>query len=304
MSRKLIVLCLSTAVACFSLAPSAQAQVFLEGGEFSAAGTTTPFTTAFDNDLEFLTPFEDSGFGNFAAEPVGWFGNYNRLYWNVSPPEDSQKADGDFGWGNRFDFGFMTPDNAGWGCQLLQMGGPNLPINSSEMSGFEFDRMFQMPLQNGTVLTPAFAVRYMSIIDRTVPMSDPSFGSVASAGTAPPTKNNLIGGQFGLGWHMRRGPWRVGTNAKMYVAENFQVFSTRQNVNNQIVDGPGTSRREFVPAGELGLQMSYSLTRDFALDIGWSMLYMGRGMARSGQVDANDENMMYNGIGMGMSFNR
>jgi hypothetical protein len=307
MSRKLIVLCLSTAVACFSLAPSARAQVFLEGGEFSAAGTTTPFTTAFDNDLEFLTPFEDSGFGNFAAEPVGWFGNYNRLYWNVSPPEDSQKADGDFGWGNRFDFGFMTPDRSGWLVDIVGMSGPNLPTNSSEMSGFEVDRMWQMPLENGTMLMPNFAVRYMNIIDRTLPMNHPRFGTVGSAGNNSPTKNNIIGGQVGLGWQMRRGAWVVDTNAKMFVAENFQVFTTQVfNPNDpaNFASGPGTSRREFVPCGELNLNIAYSLTRDIAMNLGWDMIYMGSGIARQGQVEANDESMMYNGLGFGITFNR
>lgn len=274
-------------------------------GEFSPAGTATPYTTAFDGDLQFFTPFEDSGFGDVQAEPVGWFLSYDRLYWNVSPPEQSQKGDGDFGWGNRYNIGYMTPENNGWMVDLVDMNGPNLPLNSSEMSGFAFERMYELQLANGTFLTPNFAIRYVNIIDRTLSTSDPGFGTVTSAGTAPPTKNNIIGGQFGLGWHMRRGPWRVSTNSKLFVAQNFQVFNYYvRNANNQLVDGPGFSKKEFVPAGELQLDLDYSLTRDIAVNVGWDLLYFAKGIARQQQDRANNENMMYTGIGLGIVFNR
>ena len=295
-----VVVCTISTASAQDLLPA-----FMTPGEYSPSGTTAPYSTAFDGDLQFFTPFEDGAFGDLQAEPIGWFGQYKRCYWNVSAPEQSQQADGDFGWGNRYDIGFTTPDGAGWMCDILDMSGPNLPLNSSEMSGFSFDRMWQMPLSNGTMLMPNFAVRYVNIIDRTVPITDSTFGEFDSAGRASPTKNSIIGGQMGLGWQMRRGAWQVQTNAKLYCAENFQVF-TSQFVNSQseVATGPGTSRREFVPAGELNLNMNYSLTRDIAVNIGWDMLYFGRGIARQGQVEFNDENMMYTGVGFGLTFNR
>lgn len=294
---------MSALAACLCLLPVARGQEFtpfLEQGEYSPAGTTSAYTMPFDYDLQAFSPFEVDDFGTVAPRRTGWFFTYNRLYWNVTPPEASQKADGDFGWGNRLDIGYMTPENAGWMFEGLQMSGPNLPNNSSEMSGFEFDRIFRTtPLENGSYFTPSIGLRYVNIIDRTIPFSD-----TGSAGTGPPNKNNIVGGQVGLGWQFRKGQWQIATNSKLFVAENFQVFETRfVNANNMLVGGPGTSRKEFVPAGELRFDASYYLTRDIALNFGWELLYFGRGITRAQQLQANDESMMYTGALFGVVWN-
>lgn len=267
---------------------------YLSPGQYSAAGTTSPYTTPFDHDLEFFTPFEINDFGSDSPQRTGWFFTYDRLYWNVSAPTVTTKGDGDFGWGNRFNVGYFTPERQGWMFEAIEMSGPNVANNSSEMAGITFERMWRMdPLENGSILTPNISIRYMSIIDRTVP-----FDTTALAqGTAAPTKNNIIGGQAGLGWHMQRGHWLISTNAKVFVAENFQVFEFG-------VAQPGATSREFVPAGELRFDSSYYLTRDLALNFGWEMIYLGSGIARAGQLQSNDERMIYTGALFGFVFNK
>jgi hypothetical protein len=303
MSSKRIWIWLSAFLACTSMLPSASAQSFgpyQYDGEWSAADPSTPsYTTPFNGDLQFFTPFEQGVTGFPQAQRSGFFLDYRRCYMNVSAPAVTRKADGDFGWGNRIDVGYMTPENIGWMFESLTMDGPNVPNNSSEMAGFEFDQMFRMqPFDNASTLTPTFGIRYINIIDRTVP-----FGNQGDQGTAAPTKNNIIGGQFGLQWTFRRGPWQVSTAGKALAAENFQVFTFYQSTGNQLVDGPGASRREFVPGGELRFDASYFITRDIALNFGWEMLWLGRGIARAQQLNLNDENMVYNGANIGISYN-
>lgn len=303
MSNQRICACLSALAACLCLLTVARGQdftPFLEQGEYSPAGTRTPYTMPFDYDMQAFTPFEIDDYGSVAPRQTGWFIHYDRLNWNVSAPEASQKADGDFGWGNRIDVGYMTPENAGWMFQGLSMSGPNLPNNSSETAGFEFDRIYRTaPLENGSYFTPSIGVRYINIIDRTIPFSD-----TGSAGTGPPNKNNIVGGQVGLGWRMRKGQWQLSTDSKLFVAENFQIFDSRfVNANNMLVGGPGTSRKEFVPAGELRVDASYYLTRDIAFTFGWTMLYFGKGIARAQQVQANNENMIFTGANFGFAWN-
>ncbi|MCR9296479.1 MAG: hypothetical protein NXI32_27530, partial [bacterium] len=57
----------------------------------------------------------------------GWFGAYDRTYLWMSRPETEPTADkGDFGWGNRYDLGFMDKEDHGWLISLRMMTGPNV----------------------------------------------------------------------------------------------------------------------------------------------------------------------------------
>ena len=58
---------------------------------------------------------------------TGVFATYDRTYLWVSRPETEQSANtGDFGWGNRFDVGFMTSERSGWLATFRSIGGPNV----------------------------------------------------------------------------------------------------------------------------------------------------------------------------------
>ena len=57
----------------------------------------------------------------------GWFVAYDRTNLWVSRPNVEQSANkGDFGWGNRYDIGFMSDDDHGWLFSFRNMGGPNV----------------------------------------------------------------------------------------------------------------------------------------------------------------------------------
>ena len=113
----------------------------------------------FGPDLQFFAPFDPSLYGGGDPPNIGFFFDYERLYWNVKRP--SQRPinrvgfegdfganlniplhqlgdlgllgftgnrqtgyDGDFTWGNRYDFGFMTDEENGWYGSHTHIAGP------------------------------------------------------------------------------------------------------------------------------------------------------------------------------------
>ena len=121
----------------------------------------SPFTEPdhFGPDLQFFAPFDASDYGGGDPPNIGFFFDYSRLYWNVQRP--SQRPinrvglendfgtalniplhqlgdmgllgftgnrptgyDGDFTWGNRYDFGYMTEDDHGWLASMTHIAGP------------------------------------------------------------------------------------------------------------------------------------------------------------------------------------
>ena len=72
----------------------------------------------FNPDWQFFAPVDADALAelpNRKRANTGWFGTYDREYMWISRPNVSQsEANGDFGWGNRYDLGFMTDDRSGW----------------------------------------------------------------------------------------------------------------------------------------------------------------------------------------------
>jgi hypothetical protein len=84
---------------------------------------------SFDPDLQFFAPAEVSDFGGGEPPNTGFYFTYDRMYINASRPDGDPSfddvGDGDFGWGNRCDFGYMTCDCLGWGSSIWHLDGPN-----------------------------------------------------------------------------------------------------------------------------------------------------------------------------------
>lgn len=105
-------------VTALVLTPQVQAQLF------------KPF--AFpqpESDFQFFAPADVDTYGGGPAQKTGWFATYDRVYMNVSRPEDAYDLSnkmGDFTWGNRFDIGFVDEDDhKGWLVTLWHIDGPN-----------------------------------------------------------------------------------------------------------------------------------------------------------------------------------
>lgn len=110
----------------------------------------TPFAPVqFDHDWQPFAPADISEYGNSPKRRYGFFASYERLYWAISKPPtamvgsesaqyvgnyyepntnlelprrnsfDTGVFNGDFGWGNRYDLGWVDMDNKGWLVSIL-----------------------------------------------------------------------------------------------------------------------------------------------------------------------------------------
>lgn len=107
----------------------------------------------FSPDFQFFAPAQIDDYSGGESPNTGFYFTYDRLYLNVSRPvgnaytfdpvttagsifplafsstvDDASLnsgADGDFGWGNRIDLGYMTPERVGWGGTIYHLSGPN-----------------------------------------------------------------------------------------------------------------------------------------------------------------------------------
>lgn len=101
-------------------------------GPVATGQTYHPFADPldYDPDWQFFAPVDVESLTELSPRkraPTGFFGTYDRTYiWMSRPEQEPSKAQGDFGWGNRFDFGFMTEEDQGWLFSLRHMGGPTV----------------------------------------------------------------------------------------------------------------------------------------------------------------------------------
>ncbi|RMF41268.1 MAG: hypothetical protein D6753_09920, partial [Planctomycetota bacterium] len=116
----------------FALRIIAAVAVLATGHVAWGQGVFHPFAEPIhmDTDWQFFAPLDVNTLTEVSPRKranTGWFGAYDRTYLWVSRPQTEQSADtGDFGWGNRYDLGFMTEDDKGWLVSFRNIGGPNV----------------------------------------------------------------------------------------------------------------------------------------------------------------------------------
>lgn len=119
----------------------------------------TPFAPVeFDHDWQPFAPADISEYGNGPHRKYGFFASYERLYWGISKPPtatvgsnaaeglyyepdadqeifqrnsfDTGVFNGDFGWGNRYDLGYVDMNNCGWLVSILSELNQNQTYNN------------------------------------------------------------------------------------------------------------------------------------------------------------------------------
>ena len=96
------------------------------------AETFHPFADPmeFDPDWQFFAPVDVDSLLELSPRKrahVGWFGTYDRTFlWMSRPNVEASAGTGDFGYGNRYDIGFMRDDRSGWLASFRKIGGPNI----------------------------------------------------------------------------------------------------------------------------------------------------------------------------------
>lgn len=201
----------------------------------------TPFIEpdSFGPDFQFFAPADVSSYGGGDPANTGFYVTYDRLYINMQRPKmrpilrvgnepfgfgddlnpdlehnqgllgftgDRETGyDGDFGWGNRYDFGFMTEDDHGWNAVVWHLTGPaqavsvfqerlnrineddepptdpdpiiadrnpreyhlKASINDATFSSVEINKVWRRKeFHNGGVLEPFMGLRYMQFKDK------------------------------------------------------------------------------------------------------------------------------------------
>ncbi|QDV12114.1 hypothetical protein CA51_19900 [Rosistilla oblonga] len=77
------------------------------------------FETAYNADIEELSPKHRANHG--------WYATFDRAYMMVNRSEtEASYTQGDYGWGNRLDFGYMGDDDRGWAMTYWSLTGPNV----------------------------------------------------------------------------------------------------------------------------------------------------------------------------------
>ena len=238
----------------------------------------------FNPDFQLFSPTVNYEYGDEALEGnYGWFFTYDRQYLNVKRA-DSAVNDfaGDFTWGNRFDFGYMTDANHGWWSSVsyLRMGDVNLTqINNFTYTNVEVNKSWRLePFYHGCYLEPFLGVRYFKFNDRLDGY----------------TVNNIIGGQLGTRLFKQVKNFVISGEVCMFAAHNYQFYMT-SDIENE----------EFVIGGETRAEVSYLITRDIAFRMGWDLIFFGQGIGRGNlPLTHTDEDMMVTGLTFGFTVNR
>lgn len=369
MSITRILFCLAAVVSLLGTAATARSQVW------------QPFIDpeTFDMPLDPFARNEIIDFGAGKQPNTGWYFTYDRAYITMSRPDEEtngawnndgnfvpdlpfeKHAIGDKGWGNRYDFGYMTEEGVGWAMSIFHLGGPhayyNQPspepyasfqqsiaqapylrqsLNDATLTSVELNRVWRLdPLHHGSVLEPFIGVRYMDFKDRVFrsdlvanelfPLIPPPFSIYEELRIR--NNNTMIGGQLGMRWHTRRGPWVLSTEARGFAMGNYQSY-------NELVDGkaivylnPDETETDFqeiilvdsdqrtyrsnsstrmVSGGELRVEAAYEVTQAVALRGGLELTGF-HGVARGMMVDGlwlNNQTVFAAGVTFGFVVNR
>ncbi len=275
------------------LAPLAALATFTIG--FPAGGQEIPASPMesgfFDHDMQFFAPADLSEFGNGPEAPIGWYFSYNRTFINISSPRNIPQVGtprsnrGGWGWGNRYDIGFMTEENKGW---LLEIFRTSVPV-TQETNSVALNRVYRLePLHNGGIIETFFGPRFISFQDRL-------FTFPAGVSTVQSASNDMVGGQVGFRYFQSCGRWTLSSQIKGFAGENFQDHS---------LGTPVGTAEEFVWAGDLRCDAAYTLTKDISLTGGFQVLGFGQGIMREAIPLDNDHELTIAGFAFGFEINR
>jgi hypothetical protein len=134
-------------------------------------------------------------------------------------------------------------------------------------------------------------------------------------------ENYMVGAQLGFRLNKKVGHWNLSSDVKFFALQNFQLLtsklvSTRTHYVPHIAtqDTVILERQEafinhddaseFVWGGEVRAEATYTLTRDVSLRTGFTMLDLGRGIGRGGDLAFNQQDVLMVGATFGVDVNR
>lgn len=367
------------------------------------------FTSLYDPFCDLDTHWFEPIYCDCPEGPLnsGWFFGYSRMHLNVSRPRSNDQVfydpdpdpnfptpladqipsiyqgmaagdhEGDWAWGNRFDFGWISEEGNGFWFVARKLDSPDervtfdnidlnddaavrpddepwgptfATVNGLRMWGFEGNKIWRLaPTPKGTVLEPFVGLRYVRLRDHAdrndiftnafeqlqFPEIGPANGTVLRTvdfnyrDAQITTDNDLFGGQLGVRSRWRRGRWEVTSDLRALLFWNHQSreiigdnelqaqnFAGTYDANGQLAgvaesglelqsfgqDQSYDTANTFVYGGELDLQLSFDVTKGFALTLGGQVIAFGDGVGRG--MSSTDDSLVMTGVTAGFAINR
>ena len=298
----------ATVVTLLFGATSVNAQTHIPSPRYQPADAQRPENTppfaepgVFNYDAQMFAPFELSDYDSQDA-PTGFFFTMDRLYISVSRPDNqginnaAAPTGNDFHWGNRFEFGFMTEEDKGWGIQYSKVEGsffsagqdilvPNPFLTTTNVSHVELNRIFRQALKNGGTFEPYAGVRYMGISDKTLEDTQVQVGTATLFNRfKQDVTNSALGAHVGARYARSMGRWKVSADsalATMYNTQRYLASDIGELSGTQTILESTRESSDFVPALDAQLDIAYNFTRDVSFRTGVQMLYAWDGVARA-----------------------
>jgi len=213
--------------------------------------------------------------------------------------------------GNGWEVDYMKTEGSFWNSQLpdAQNGDAQGARNSLMWTTMRLDRAainrtFRSKLNQSGYLEPFIGVSYLGLSDKTTQNGE--FFRVDDNGTpldptddvlVPGTgvlrqlaQNSAVGGQIGTKYFQQHGRWNVITNFGLSGYYNSETSTATNRVFSEatgtLLELRGTTQstgtsNSFVPLVDLGIETSYSITRDISLRMGAELLYIWTGLNRA-----------------------
>lgn len=130
---RIIRLTITLAAALLSMAVTARlpAQVYYPKPH-EAEGLYQPLVDPemFNPDYQFFQTVDYDPFHGTREYNTGFFGGYDRVFlWMSRPDAEQSYTEGDFTWGNRYEYGYMTDEHHGWLFTHWRLGNPGASDN-------------------------------------------------------------------------------------------------------------------------------------------------------------------------------
>lgn len=251
-----------------------------------------PIDWEYYHDFQPFAPPDISTFDDGPGANEGFFFKYQRLNLNIDRPDGAQfDWEGDWGWGNRYEVGYMTSKDNGWLLEVFNVRGPNVAdlendLNESRatINGVAVDKTFRLPqFHYGSWMEPFIGIQYLQT--RQEYFTDVGFQNAL---------NDMLGMNGGLRWFKQSQRWVLSTEFRYFVGLNQQKY--------EFVDDAQTEY-EFAYALDLRLEATYIITKGFALNVGYEMLFIPDSQVRE-PGSPQDQDMYATGVIFGMSWNR
>lgn len=273
--------------------------------------STRPYATpgVFDYDAQMFAPLEFNNNKEMAPQ-AGFFLSIDRLYLSTSRATvgDPNTAGGiqsgsDYIWGNRYEGGWFSDEDDGWGISYQQSNGiyytagqdvlvGNPMLVDMSVAHVQVNRMFRQMLSQGGYFEPYFGVRYMNVSDNTIEDTTQVLnGTTVFNRFKQNATNDSFGIQAGGRYNRQRGRWRTTVDGALATTYNQQrYFAT--DITNAATGAQGISEtyqsdQSFVPILHGEYDVNYNISRDVSVNFGLQAIYSWSGIARANTLTTN-----------------